>query len=426
MRILFMTDRYPPHYDGGYEINCADVAQGMRERGHETTVLTSMYGVDGPEVSGGVFRVMHSLPKDTSAAPTRRLRHFVNAYLGRVNYGIALDVIGDVRPELIFVWRMGHVSIFPVKAASDSGTPIVYRLGDGWLGEFRSACLNNPVRLKGRYRSGMFGGYHLYRMDFSNMMPISAALMGYYEETGFSPGNIAIIPPGVPAGIVSTDAGAGRRMLNSEIRLLYAGRITKEKGVHVGLDAVWKLASRLAPRRVTLDIVGDGPPAYMESLEEGAYRRGLADNVRFLGAVPHSRFMDSIKGYDALLFPSLWEEPFGMVIIEAMSQGLPVVASRVGGVPEIIEDMQNGMLVPRGDPDALADAVESLAATPGLAARLGAEGKRTVLERYTNERLMDRIERYLHGVLEEHKGADASVDRSGKVEGYGEPAEKAA
>jgi len=404
MKILFITDRYPPHYEGGYEINCAAVAAGMRERGHDTAVLTSMFGVDGPVVQDGVYRVLYSLGKDIGGGLSRRLVHLRNAYQGRANYRLARNVMAEVGPDIAFIWRMGHVSVFPLKAVSDMNIPSVYRLGDRWLQDYIERCVLDPDILKGWYRRVLFGGYLFEDIDFTNMISISRALMRDYMGVGFPEENFTVIPPGTLRDYV-TGRDADRPMdAGRPVKLLYAGRLTEDKGVHIGVEAVRILSERLSPRRVTLDIVGSGPEDYIGSLRGRIDGHGLGGDVRIMEQVPHDELMESYAGYDAFLFTSLWEEPFGMTAIESMSRGLPVVASSVGGVPEIISNGRNGFLVPPGDAERLADVVESLVKDSGLARRISEEGVRTVLERYTNDRVFDQTEECLLGAIAKHGG----------------------
>ena len=111
-------------------------------------------------------------------------------------------------------------------------------------------------------------------------------------------------------------------------------------------------------------LVGDGPER--KALEKEAKRIGVDDRLRFEGFVAHERLPALLAHADLLVLPSLYEE-LGTVPLEAMQAGLPIVASETGGVPEVIEDGVNGMLVPPGDPEALARAIDRLLADRNLA-----------------------------------------------------------
>lgn len=164
---------------------------------------------------------------------------------------------------------------------------------------------------------------------------------------------------------------------DSPTRLLCACRLVRHKGVDTLLRALAVL-----PESVpwVLRVVGDGPQR--QSLEMLAQELGIQNAITFAGYVPHARLAQEYRNADLFVLPTLTES-FGQVITEAMACGLPVIASAVGGIPEIVHDGREGWLVPPAEPQALADAVAAAAATgtPGLRER-GVENARAVARRY--------------------------------------------
>ncbi len=147
------------------------------------------------------------------------------------------------------------------------------------------------------------------------------------------------------------------------------------KGAHVACRALAGL------KDVVLWVAGSGP-------EEEALRRlcaelGVSERVRFLGRQGHVE--PFIQSADCLVCPSLWAEAAGLVNLEGAACGLPVVASRIGGIPEYVEDGQTGLLFPPGDHAALADCLARLRDDPALRQRLGEQGRRTVVEQFSVE-----------------------------------------
>ena len=170
-------------------------------------------------------------------------------------------------------------------------------------------------------------------------------------------------------------------------RLAYAGRLHPEKGIHVLQRAFERLERRLPG--VELFVAGEGPER--EQLE--AWARGRA--VHVLGTV---RGLGPLfRDVDVLLAPTLVDESFGLSPAEAMCSEAPVVASDVGGLPEVVGDC--GRLVPRGDADALADAVAELCADLEACAELGRRGRARVLERFTLDRAVDALVRSTQALL---------------------------
>jgi glycosyltransferase involved in cell wall biosynthesis len=119
---------------------------------------------------------------------------------------------------------------------------------------------------------------------------------------------------------------------------------------------------------VTLAIAGDGPDR--AALERHAQELGLGERARFLGGLPRERVLRLFRAADAALLSSSWEN-FPHTVVEALAVGTPVVSTAVGGVPEVVTDGENGLLVPPGDPAALADALARLLDDDALRERLG-------------------------------------------------------
>jgi glycosyltransferase involved in cell wall biosynthesis len=157
-----------------------------------------------------------------------------------------------------------------------------------------------------------------------------------------------------------------------------------------GFDLLLEAGSLLAQRRsdLTVLIAGDGPRRLF--LEEKARRFGMEQRVRFAGTVSDVRVPLGVL--DVFMFSSRWPEGFGLSLVEAMAAGRPVVATRVGVVPEIIEDGRDGLLVEPEDARALAAAVARLLDDPAAAARLGQAAQRRARERFSLERMASEVE----------------------------------
>jgi D-inositol-3-phosphate glycosyltransferase len=198
------------------------------------------------------------------------------------------------------------------------------------------------------------------------------------QHYGADPSRIAVIPCGVDTNLfLPGDQAAARAALglDDQPRLLYVGRLAPIKGLETLLDAMARL--RAAGTRVHLSIVGGDADEPLNG-HEGALRARLArldlgGTVTFVGAQPQERLRAWYVAADATVLPSHYES-FGMVALEAMACGIPVVASRVGGLQTTVRDGVTGLLVPESDPVALAGALDRLLGDPDLRFRLGREG----------------------------------------------------
>lgn len=124
-------------------------------------------------------------------------------------------------------------------------------------------------------------------------------------------------------------------------------------------------------------------------LKESVNQMGLQDVVRFLGFIPQNQIVHFYASADVIAIPSIYE-PLSIVALEAMSMERPVVASRVGGIPEIVSDGVTGILVPPSEPLALANAIDEVLTDRDLASRLGKKARSVVKESFTWERVANR------------------------------------
>ena len=216
---------------------------------------------------------------------------------------------------------------------------------------------------------------------------ISRGLAHYLAESeGFDEHAFEIVHYGVAAGPPPPPLPAGPR-------LSVVGRLIPIKGHDVLLEALVRVREAVAD--VTLEIAGDGP--LDAELRAKVARLGLTDTVSFLGRV--SPAAPVFERAAVVVVPSRGEG-FGMVALEAMERGRPVVASDVGGLPEIVEHGVTGIVVPPDDPERLAAALVALLRDPGRAAALGAAGRERALAAFSQARCTDRVEELYRAALE--------------------------
>jgi glycosyltransferase involved in cell wall biosynthesis len=171
-------------------------------------------------------------------------------------------------------------------------------------------------------------------------------------------------------------------------RLLYAGRIDDRKGIRQAIEAVAQLNGG-----ARLDIVGGGDEDHRTELEELAMTLGLRDRVTFSGGVPQEELSGRYAAADALLFPVVWPEPWGLVPLEAMACGTPVIATGTGGSAEYLRDESNCLLAEPGDAGAIASAIRRLEEDRALRGRLRGEGLKTA-SRFTEGAFNETVRSY--------------------------------
>jgi glycosyltransferase involved in cell wall biosynthesis len=216
---------------------------------------------------------------------------------------------------------------------------------------------------------------------------ISAGLARYLAASeGFDESAFEIVHYGIEPGAPPPPPPGGPR-------LAIVGRLIPIKGHEVLLESLARVRAEIPD--VTLEIAGDGP--LDSNLRATSARLGLADRVTFLGRVARP---GPVYERAAIVIVSSFGEGFGMVALEAMERGRAVIASDVGGLPEIVASGETGLVVPSGDPAALAGALVELARDPGLTAALGAAGRERALSAFSQERCTEQIEALYLAALE--------------------------
>lgn len=216
------------------------------------------------------------------------------------------------------------------------------------------------------------------------------------------------LPPGSPSAVIASgiDAGTirgaidrstdGAARSDGHFTIGLVGRISRWKGQHVFLRAAARVRERFPHAR--FQIVGAAlfdEAEYERDLHELADSLGLAPHVEFTGFRSDAR--ELIERMDLLVHASITGEPLGQVLIEGMAAGKPVVATRGGGVPEIVLDGETGLLVPMGDDEAMAGAICRLLADPEECRRMGAAGQARVAHHFT----LERTTALVHAVYEQ-------------------------
>ncbi|HVA59301.1 MAG TPA: glycosyltransferase family 4 protein [Mycobacteriales bacterium] len=410
MRVLALTNLYPPHFYGGYELTCRDVLERWRARGHQVGVLTSRLpgAVDAPE-DRNVWRRLRPY-WDWEAASERRGSALASLLAETANRRHLRRAIRRMAPDVVSVWHLGGLSIGLLNTVEGLGLPMGLVVGDDWLCYLPGlvpwqahARRSRLWRLAGRAAGLPTGPPTLHGSVAAFVSSFTAA------RTAACWPDLAgrVVPPGIdpvdfPAGGPSASP---RRAWTG--RLLYVGRVDPAKGAHTAVAAM-----RHLPADHTLTIIGGGHSQHRADLAAYARDLGLGERVQF-DRCPRGELRGRYLAADVVVFPSEWDEPFGLVPLEAMACGRPVVATARGGSAEYLRDGDNCVVFPAGDAQALADAVRRLAADDALRNRVVAAG-RTTAARYTVDRYADELESLHEEVLAARPGGPGgSMHRGG-------------
>jgi len=407
VRVALVTGRFD--LVGGSERYAGEVARGLTERGARVRViaLSAAEAEDGAAVPHGgceVLRLPELAAGSLGRGGRRALRgalagHDATLLLSRASAPL-LAALLDGPPLVRFV--QDHTLFCPglnkqfedgglCERALGAACLERYWLGGGCAGQkiVDAPSLRGPVRaLSDRSRELELSRRCARVLVASEYMRAELLRAGLPRELVevlpyFTRSNTSMLPA-EPLDVAARDAWSG-----DGVRLFTPARLAlPDKGIDYLLTAIGELRSN-----ARLVVAGDGPAR--DWLEEKARAEGLSDRVRFLGW----RSADAIEGLyaaaDLVVFPSVWNEPFGLVGIEAMAHGKPVVACDVGGVREWLVPGETGELVPRRDAAALAAALDALALDAPRRERLGAGGTKRIEARFRPARHLGRLEELL-------------------------------
>jgi glycosyltransferase involved in cell wall biosynthesis len=359
VRVLLITDWL--RGVGGAERYIVAVRDGLRGAGDEVRLLTSdvgtagdgtaEYRAHGSETFLGRAALQLANPFARMAV-RRALREFQPdvAIVNMFEHQLSPAIFGALGPVPTVLSVTDYKGICPVSSKL---------LPDGRLCHsppglvcWRSGCLTAPHWARDRARYALI---RRGRRRVRRVIACSEWLRRELERHGIEAEHV---PPPVPA-----PGPAFRRWPAEQPTLVYCGRLDRTKGVPLLLSAFARVRRTVPAAR--LRIVGDGP--FRDALEVQARRLELGEAVSFRGLIPPERVEHELADAWAAVVPSLWAEPLGLVAIEAILRGIPVIASAAGGLGETVEPGVSGLLFANGDEDALVRQLDEVASARAFA-----------------------------------------------------------
>ena len=405
MRVLYCTDTYPPQINGVSIVTALSVA-GLARRGWECAVAAPSY----PAATHAAWTPGGDLASDAevlslASVPVPRYPEVRLAVSG----GRAVRRLVDrFRPDLIHCETEFTVGRMGQRAGTAAGVPLVssYHTDFGRYAEaYGLPWLRRAV------------GAYLARFHRRSLRVYTPSTAARGDLAGLGVGDVEVWGRGVDTAVFHprrrSQALRGELGMESRFTFLYVGRLAPEKRVDVVIEA-FRQASAMVPRGVIhLILAGTGP-------QEAELKAAAPPDVTFMGFLDReSKLPDLYANCDAFVFASV-TETLGLVLLEAMASGLPVIAAPEGGVRDHLRDRVNGLTYPAGDATAMARAMVLLASEWELAQRLARNGRRTA-EGLSWERELDRLDASYREVCAAD-GAPRSGRRARKHAGDGRAA----
>lgn len=403
LKILVLTSLFPPYYVGGYELGCGDVVAGLRERGHAVTVLTSTYGVEQAQRDDFVYRVLDVDIRPVLQDTFAHQQHLYQREL--TNITATVEIVKTINPDIVYVWSIHNASLSCVRVLQRAGYRTAFFISDLW--PFRSPAWDafyyfpsHPLRFL--YRCWL--GLKLWRSTgVREKLPLTLTHVQF--ASGFLAQTIQAVKSVKQAIVIHWGVDGSRFLVERQPdrvrhRLLFVGQVVQHKGIDTLIEVVGVLHNAYGYTDLCLTVAGIClSETYLAELQAQTEDLGIRHAVDWLGMLPREQLPALYAEHDILVFPSRWDEPFSITVVEALAAGLVVIASATGGTPEIIQHEKTGLLFERDDVEGCAEQIIRVLSDPDLAYRLRTTGQQIVQTEYQMTTMVAKIEADLIAAL---------------------------
>lgn len=447
MKILVLSNLYPPYYIGGYEVRCADVVENLRNRGHDITVITSQYGRD----QASQVNISNLDPQGPKVFRVLSFRWFTDADL-RTLYDLELQdhthfrqLVKQFRPEVIYIWNCSGLSKALLIHAQSYRLPVVYHFEDDWFleeytkdpwlhystGQHPLTILRTAFTVShasaphastspptSQHAAPQSSGvlrcfpkgliYRILGRWMSRRLPLgfaeiyfrAACFVSHFRKQQYIDAGLPVQEAVVIHGGIDTQRFPGvcaPRKPEKCLKILCVSQLYKGKGIHTVIDALLSVIQR-GFSNVTLTIAGseENGNVYTDFLYEKLnVSAELKKAVRFIGKVSYEQMPALYQEHDIFISASIIPEGFPLTVVEAMASGLVTFSTGTGGAQEIIQDGKNGVLFSSGDPHSLADQLERVFQNRDLQVHLSQNARQTARTQFDIQTMVTNIETFL-------------------------------
>jgi len=367
LRVLVVLSTFPPHYYGGAEISTYNISKWLASKGNEVGVITcadddepEQHGemIDGLKVWRLHFPRPYTFWNHVKAPKWKKPLWYFQDHFDPRNRRLMHYVLESFKPDCVNVHVASGIGFNSLAEMARLNIPTTFFLHDlslacMWGGMFANGKVCEQRCGKCKIVSDIRFGYLAQNKNLAFCSPSranldkAASVLPIYDHLATSIFN----PNRYPAPTIE-------RTESDRVRFLYVGRLSDTKGIDLLLDVLDDLSQHF---RFTIDLLGEG--AQGEFL-----RQRYADKpwCTFHGHVKLEEVSNFMARSDVLCIPSIWAEPLGGVVLHALGQGLPVLGSEIGGIPEMINHEKNGLLVKPGDRQAWTQAIKSVLDNPEI------------------------------------------------------------
>jgi glycosyltransferase involved in cell wall biosynthesis len=397
MKVLVVSNLYPPIAFGGYEILCQQIVELLRGRGLEVDVLTSRFRAEDAPADP---RVERSLELTTDFPRPGEDVRFVDFRLRTIHRVARAN-------EALTGRALDRLSLGPMFAARRRDVPVCYTVNDEHPKQFRwnGAPSSARERLRAIAERTLWRKATLRDLDPVPTAVISQALKDALLGQGTPISHAQVIHQGIPLNRFPFDPAPRRD--GDPLRVLYVGQLSELKGVHTLIRAMGLLHGG-GGDRFELTVVGSGVPEYVARLEGLVQEYGLQGVVRFTGRVAHADVAEAYRSHHVLVFATEGREAFGLSHLEAMASGCAVVSTTRGGCAELVRDGLNAREFEAGNALHLASRLRLLADDEEARRQLVTNGRAWVEAHHDLDHYCARLEDFMARALRLGRSSFAS------------------
>ncbi|AIS32114.1 MULTISPECIES: glycosyltransferase family 4 protein [Methanobacterium] len=388
MKICLISNLYPPNVLGGAEVSVKKVSEELVKKGHEVIVITTPFSENDVEIINGVkiyqvkplnlYEIYHHPNQSMLLKPLWHIIDLWNPYDER----IIKNILKTENPDIVHIHNFKGLSLSSFAPAKSLKIPLVFTAHDYSLVCMRANLLNssgeickNPSALCKIYNQIQ---KHLAKNKVDLLISPSQFVINKLKSNGLFKD---VKSKKIPLGIELKDNEKFEKDY-SQTNILYVGNLGEHKGVHILLKAFRKIENM----NIRLDIVGKGLCSEkLKSMSENDNR------IKFHDFLEGKELIKMYQQANLTVVPSIWYDNSPMVIYESFSCRTPVIGSKIGGIPELIEDGFNGYLFEAGNVNELQKLLENLIDSPETLKKLE-QGTYESVQRYTMDKHIKQLE----------------------------------
>lgn len=397
MRILVISNFYPPHHMSGYDLGCQDIVEWLRTHKHQVKVLTSTYGSAPTHIENGIHRTLMMNPEDHSNWTAVILKE-------RINQMVLKRICRDFKPEVVFIFNLSDISVSLALLAQEMGLSTCYYFANNWFITMEKDPWYKlwPKEKKGfrvlRFLTNHFGLLPpSQRPNTDHCIFSNSYLKNIALQINKTPHQAVVIPWGI-----DTDRFSFQPKKNPKpSRLLYVGQIKPHKDLDHAIKTLVLLNRKDRSHSFTLTIAGnkESSPDYTTYLRKMAHTLGIQDNLSFTSVKTRKDMPEFYHAHDIYLSPSTCETSLNLSLFEAMSCGIPIVSTLTAGNSDILKNEVNALIFDKENPQSCTEQIQRLSENPELRESIRMNGRDAVKKNFRIDQTVHSIERVLEGSI---------------------------